>query len=189
MTAFTQYSIETAPEASKEILKATKAEIGFIPNLFQVLAGSPELLTLYSTAHNSVMSTSFNAEEKTVLWQTINVLHECEYCVPAHTGIAKSMGVDDAVTDALRNETPLADAKLESLRSFITAMVMERGNVSKDELDAFYAAGYGEKQVLEVIAGIAHKVITNYTNHVAKTTPDEQFSPFAWSRSTKVAAE
>jgi hypothetical protein len=26
---------------------------------------------------------------------------------PAHTGIAKSMGVSDAITNALRNETPL----------------------------------------------------------------------------------
>ena len=38
--------------------------------------------------------TSFDKDELTVVWQTINVEHACHYCVPAHTGIAKMMKVD-----------------------------------------------------------------------------------------------
>lgn len=189
MTEFTTYTAETAPEASKEILKAVEAEYGFLPELMKVLAGSPELLSTYIQAHNSFVATSFTAEEKTVVWQTINVLHECTYCVPAHTAIAKSMNVDDAITQALRNETALGDEKLETLRRFVIAMVEKRGQVSKEDTDAFFAAGYSEKHALEVINGLAQKVITNYTNHIAKTTSDAQFAPFAWSRAEKVAAE
>lgn len=189
MTEFTTYTAETAPEASKDILKAVEAEYGFLPELMKVLAGSPELLQTYIQAHTNFVNTSLTAEEKTVVWQTINVLHECTYCVPAHTAIAKSMNVDDAITDALRNQTALEDAKLESLRDFVTAMVLKRGHVSAEDTAAFYAAGYGEKHVLEIITGLAQKVITNYTNHIAKTTSDPQFAPFAWSPNTQVAAE
>ncbi|MQQ08993.1 carboxymuconolactone decarboxylase family protein [Epibacterium sp. SM1979] len=189
MTEFNTYTAETAPEGSKEILKGVEAEYGFIPELMKVLAGSPELLATYIQAHTQFVSTSFTAEEKTVVWQTINVIHECVYCVPAHTAIAKSMNVDDAITDALRNETALGDAKLESLRDFVTAVVVKRGHVSGEDLEAFYGAGYSEQNVLEIITGLAQKVITNYTNHIAKTTSDPQFAAFAWSKAEKVAAE
>jgi len=45
-------------------------------------------------------------------------------------------------------------------------MVQARGWVN--EIESFMAAGYGKQQVLEVILGIAVKVIHNYTNHIAK---------------------
>jgi hypothetical protein len=49
------------------------------------------------------VNSSFNEEELTVVWQSINVEHACHYCVPAHTGIAAMMKVDEAIN--LRNET------------------------------------------------------------------------------------
>ncbi len=45
------------------------------------------------------------------------------------------------------------------------------------EIAAFLAAGYSQLQVLEVILGIAVKVIHNYTNHIAKTPLDKEFLP------------
>ena len=45
---------------------------------------------------------------------------------------------------------------------------------------AFYAAGYSERQVLEVILGLAQKVMSNYTNHIAQTPVDRAFAPFVW---------
>ena len=99
-----------------------------------------------------------------------------------HTAIANMMKVDDAITEALRNETPLADAKLEALRTMTLTIVRNRGNVTQEDLDAFYAAGYGEQQVLEIILGLSQKVISNYTNHIAHTPVDEPFKKFEWSK-------
>jgi alkylhydroperoxidase family enzyme len=102
------------------------------------------------------VASSFNEEELTVVWQTINVEHEC-YCVPAHTAIAGMMKVDNDITEALRNRTPLANSKLETLRNMTLSMVRNRGNVSQEDLTAFYAAGYGEQQVLDIILGLSQK--------------------------------
>jgi hypothetical protein len=90
------------------------------------------------------VASSFN-EELTVVWQTINVEHEC-HCVPAHTAIAGMMKVDNDITEALRNRTPLANSKLETLRNMTLSMVRNRGNVSQEDLTAFYAAGYGNNK-------------------------------------------
>lgn len=180
MTAFTIHTVDTAPEGSKAMLEGAKKQMGMVPNLFGVLAESPSTLQAYQQLHQAFLDTSFNLEELTVVWQTINVEHECGYCVPAHTGIAHSMKVDPALTEALRNKAAMPTAKLQALQDATLSIVRNRGNISEAELAAFYAAGYGQQQVLEIILGLSQKVISNYTNHVAKTPVDDVFKKFAW---------
>lgn len=182
MTTLKIHTIESAPQASKPFLENSQKAYGMIPGLHGVLAGSPGLLNAYQTLHELFVASSFNEKELTVVWQAINVEHACHYCVPAHTGIAHMMKVDNDIIESLRNETPLADVKLEALRTFTLSMVRNRGNVSEEELNAFYTAGYEEQQVLDIILGLSQKVISNYTNHIANTPVDAAFQKFAWSK-------
>ncbi|NKF50389.1 carboxymuconolactone decarboxylase family protein [Shewanella sp. WXL01] len=182
MSNFTFHTVETAPEKSKPMLEGALKQMGAVPGLYAVMSESPETLKAYQQLHQAFTSTSFDAEELTVVWQTINVEHECTYCVPAHTGIAHSMKVDSALTEALRNQQPMPNAKLQALHDFTLAMVRERGNVSEEQMETFFAAGYGHKQVIEIILGLSQKVISNYVNHVAKTPVDPMFEQFAWTK-------
>ncbi|MEZ8826102.1 carboxymuconolactone decarboxylase family protein [Vibrio sp. 10N.261.55.A7] len=182
MNDFTKHTLETAPEKAKPVLEGAIKKMGRIPGLWSVMAESPETLQAYSQLHQHFMDTSFDAEELTVVWQTINVEHECHYCVPAHTGIAHSMNVSPELIEALRDEKPLPTAKLQALKDFTLSMVRSRGNVTESDLDAFYSAGYEQKQVLEVILGLSQKVISNYVNHIAGTPVDKVFEKFAWSK-------
>ena len=111
MSKFKIHNLETAPETSKALLEQSLKSNGMIPGLHGVLAESPELFEAYQTLHKLFTQSSFNAEELTVVWQSINVEHECHYCVPAHTGIAHMMKVDAALTEALRNGEPLTTEK------------------------------------------------------------------------------
>jgi alkylhydroperoxidase family enzyme len=182
MTTLKVHNIETAPEGSKALLEQSLKANGMIPGLHGVLAGAPGLFEGYQTLHKLFTESSFDKDELTVVWQTINVEHACHYCVPAHTAIAGMMKVDESITESLRNETPLENTKLEELRKFTLAITRNRGNVSSDELQAFYAADYEERQVLEIILGLSQKVISNYTNHIANTPVDAPFQKFAWTK-------
>ncbi len=189
MTDFTIHTAETAPEESRPLLETSQQTFGRIPGLHAVMAEAPALLEGYQQLHKVFAEkTSFDKDELTVVWQSINVEHECHYCVPAHTGIAKMMKVDDAITNALRDETPLPNDRLEALRSFTLAVVRDRGNVDATAVDAFLAAGFTKRQVLEVILGVSQKVMSNYTNHLAETPVDEPMKAFAWEKARKDAA-
>lgn len=182
MTTLKINTIETAPVASKPFLEASLKANGMIPGLHGVLAGSPQLIEAYQTLHKLFLASSFNKEELTVVWQTINVEHECHYCVPAHTAIAGMMKVDNEITEALRNSTTLPTEKLQILHEFTLKIVRNRGHVSQEDLDTFYAAGYEERQVLDIILGMSQKVISNYTNHIANTPVDAPFQKFTWKK-------
>lgn len=179
---FPSHDLDSAPEASKPLLENSQKAFGRLPGLHKVLAESPQSYEAYQLLHKLFTETNFDADELTVVWQAINVEHECHYCVPAHTGIAKLMKVSDDITDALRNETPLSSAKLEALRTFTVQMVRERGNVSDDQMNTFFKAGYDHRAVLDVILGLAQKTMSNYINHVAQTPVDEVFQPLLWER-------
>lgn len=179
MKTFTLHTMESAPEATKSLFKNSLNSFGMIPNLHAVLGEEPAALEAYQLLHQLFQQTDFDAAELTVVWQTINVEHECGYCVPAHSLIAQMMEVDPAVNEALRNKTALPSEKLQVLHDTTLAIVRDRGNLSDEVLEKFYAAGYGQKHILGILLGLAQKVMSNYTNHIAKTPLDEGFKKFA----------
>jgi len=175
-------STEQAPAESQVLLNQLQKSIGMIPNFHAMIAASPQALKAYMTLHQLATETAFTANEVTVVWQTINVEHACHYCVPAHTAVANGMGVDQSISDALRNETPLADPKLEALRQFTLLVVRNRGNVPKADVDAFKAAGFDDRAITDVVMILSQKVMSNYLNHMADTPVDDAFVSFAWSK-------
>lgn len=179
MKSFTLHTMETAPEATKPLFNNSLNSFGMIPNLHAVLGEEPAALEAYQQMHRLFQETDFDAAELTVVWQTINVEHECGYCVPAHSLIAHMMEVDPAVNEALRNKTTMPSEKLQVLHDTTLAIVRNRGKLSDDVLEKFYATGYEQKHILAILLALSQKVMSNYINHIAKTPLDEGFKDFA----------
>ena len=182
MTTFTIHNVETAPTKSKAILEKSLKTNGMIANLHGIMAESPELLIAYQELGKLFTNTSFDAEELTVVWQTINVEHNCTYCVPAHTAIANSMKVPPSLTNALRNQEAMPTAKLQALQDMTLNVVRKLGDVSEEDVSDFFSVGYAQQQLLEIILGVSQKVISNYVNHIAQTPVDKPFQKFAWEK-------
>ena len=179
MSTLTVHTIESAPEGSKASLEESVKGFGMLPNLHGVFASSPNALEAYKTLHGLFASSSFNAEEQTVIWQTINKENECHYCVPAHTAIAHMMKIDAGLIESLSKGSDMPTPKLQTLRDTTLQLLRNRGRLTDAELDIFFAAGYEERHILDVILGIAQKTMSNYTNHIANTPVDEPFQKFA----------
>ncbi|MEX1222551.1 MAG: carboxymuconolactone decarboxylase family protein [Idiomarina sp.] len=182
MAEYKLHDKSSAPEKSKTLLENSEQAFGMIPNLHAVMAESPELLEGYQKLHELFQNTRYNADELSVVWLSISAEHECRYCMAAHTGIAKSTDVSDNIISALRNGEKLPNDKLEALRSFTLTLVRNRGHASNDDLQAFHDAGYDKRHVLEIVVGIAQKVMSNYTNHLAATPVDKPFEKFSWEK-------
>lgn len=179
MSLYPLHTLESAPAASQPLLDKSIKGFGTIPNLHAVMASAPKVLEAYQALHQLFNQTSLSSEEKTVVWQTINQEHQCHYCVPAHAAIAHMMKVDPEITTNIRRSQSLPDIKLEQLRQTTLAIVRQRGILTDEQQQQFFASGYGVQQLLEVILGVSQKVMSNYINHLAKTPLDEAFKPFA----------
>ena len=93
---------------------------------------------------------------------------------------AKS-GVPAAGTDAIRAGKPIAEPKLEALAKFTRVIFASRGLPSQTQVAAFLAAGYGERQILEIVLALAVKTLSNYANHLFHTPLDPVFEGRRWA--------
>ena len=172
----------TAPKEALEALATTKKNFGMIPNVEKVMALAPQLLSGYAHMWDLFETTSFTPIERQVVYLTANFENECNYCVPWHTILAKNVGMEESEIDALRSGAPLADPKMEALRAFTRTLIANRGKASEAELQQFFAAGYSDAQALEVILGLAIKLISNYTNSIAGTPLDSEAEHLRWQK-------
>lgn len=185
MKKFTKHNLATTPERFLSSLEAAAQAFGFIPNLLGYMSESPFLLNGYLHLFNQLEHTDLTPLEQQVVMMTLNRYHECRYCMAGHTQMAEMQGLDMKVINAIRDDGPLQDPKLATLRAFTLKMAEQRGVVSQTLVDAFFNAGYSQQNALEVIAAIAMKVMSNYTNHLVGTEIDGASISKRWSPITE----
>ena len=177
-------SVDNADEISGQILETTQSKLGFIPNMYAGMANNTALLEGYVAGYNTFRANSgFTPPEQEVVFLSIALENGCTYCVAAHSFVGDKMTqVPTEVTDAIRNETEIPDAKYKALSVFSKVMTEKRGLPSDADVAAFFEAGYTEKHVLGVIAALGVKTMSNYFNHVAHTPVDDAFKSRVWEK-------
>lgn len=182
MTDFKLHDLNTAPQAAQDGLAAVEEKYGFIPNLMAVMAEAPPLMQGYLELSQMLEKTSFNPQERVLLLLAISAANGCDYCVAAHTMGAKSAGLLQEAIDAVRDNEPISESRLEALRRTAQSMVNDRGRPNVAVIQAFFEAGYTRANLLEVILAVGMKTLSNYTNHLAETPLDAVFEQTAWRK-------
>ena len=54
-------------------------------------------------------------------------------------------------------------------------------NLIRVMAEAFFRAGYGTREYLEVVVGVTMKTLSNYVNHAANTPLDAAFQTAKWA--------
>ena len=178
---FPVHTPQTAPEASRAALARSQADWGMIPNLHAVLAEAPVALEGYQRLFALFGESSLTPAEQQAVYLTANHENECRYCMAGHSVMARGAGLDADEINALRDGRALADPRLDALRRFTRQVVAQRGWVGEDAVAAFLETGFTRQQVLEVVLGVAVKVISNYANHLVDTPLDGFMADAVWA--------
>jgi len=180
MTHFPIYTAETAPDATRDVLRGAKRRFGFVPNLIGTLAAAPAAAKAYTTLYDLLGGTSLTPVEQQLVLAAVSVSNGCRYCVAAHSWGLEATGAGQDAVEAVREGRELEDPKLEALRRFVTTVVTQRGGLDQSDVQAFLGAGYRQEQVFEVLVGIALKTLSNYANHIAAIPLDSALEKYAW---------
>jgi AhpD family alkylhydroperoxidase len=171
-------------QKTKEIFEKTKKALGFIPNMYVKMGANPALLDAYIYGYDSFRTNAgFTPVEQEVVFLSIAYENNCEYCMAAHSFVADVMSkVPTEVTNAIREGKQIPDVKLAALSKLARILTVNRGIASKKEIDEFLSAGYPESAVLGIIAGIAVKTLSNYSNHNTSPELDAPFAGRVWKK-------
>jgi AhpD family alkylhydroperoxidase len=114
---------------------------GYMAKQPPILAGD------LSTCDAFRSQSGFTPTGRETVFLTISRVNGCTYCKAAHSMITdRKSGVPSDRLAAMRAGEPLSDARLQAITAFTRAMVVSCGNAGCGVVDAFLAAGYGEKR-------------------------------------------
>ena len=120
---------------------------------------------------------SFTPRERQLILLAASVENHCNYCAAAHSTVAKgALHTPAEVVSAIRNNTPVPDAKLNALVTLVKELVREGGYAKDETIQKFIAVGYKKEQVMELLLGIAMKTISNYLDHISPAPVDQAFA-------------
>lgn len=172
------FNVPTRDEVSPDnqaIFDNLKAGLGFVPNLYATIAYSTNGLGTYLQLQNA--KTSLSKKEKEVVNLVVSQENDCRYCQSAHTVLGKMNGLTDEQILDIRQGTAPFNPKLDALVRLTKEVTTQKGRPSAATLDAFFAAGYTNESLVDVIMAIADKVVMNYLHNITEVPIDFPLAP------------
>lgn len=171
MTRIQTINRETASTEINATLDAVKAKLGKVPNLIATFAQAPAALNAYLTLSEAVTKGRLTAKQRESLALAIGQANSCQYCLSAHSLIARGAGLSSEAIQAARH-AEANDEVTDGLLKLAVKIVQQRGVLSDQDFMEAQLAGVDDGLILEVIANVSLNTLTNYTNHIAQTEID-----------------
>jgi len=173
-TTFSVPTREQVSENNQAIFDNLQKALGFVPNLYATIAYSKNGLEKYLAFQNA--KTSLTNKEKEAVNLIVSQVNNCEYCLSAHTVIGKMNGfTDEQVLDIRKGK--VADSKLNALVQLAADITKKRGNASEETVDNFFAQGYTNENLVDVILQVSDKTAMNYLHNLTKVAVDFPLAP------------
>jgi uncharacterized peroxidase-related enzyme len=174
MKTFAVPTREEVTPANQEIFDNLKKSLGFTPNLYATMAYSSNGLGRFLAYSNA--KTSLNNKEKEVVNLIVSQINGCIYCLSAHTAIGKMNGfTDEQILDFRRGKSD--NPKLNVLVRLAADITRNKGRVSDENLNAFYAQGYTNENLIDVILLVSDKTAMNYIHNLTQVPVDFPVAP------------
>jgi alkylhydroperoxidase family enzyme len=173
----------TAPPASRPVLDAIAADLGFVPNLAAATATSPTLLAAFDALRRTVADPTFPAVHREVAGVAVGVAVDNAYGVAFHSTILATLGVDEREIDAMRAGTEPADPVHAVVYAFARDVVLQRGKVDDDVLQRAEDVGLTDADLLQLVAQCTFAGLVGTIDNLGGRVPlDEFLRPRQWKQ-------
>ncbi|QMV74127.1 peroxidase-related enzyme [Comamonas piscis] len=156
-------STNNTPAASQAVMAQIQSAFGATPNMFKAVANSPAALQSMWAAFGALGKGSIGAKLGEQLAVAIANYNRCEYCLAAHTVLGQKAGASLADMSAAQIGQS-GDPKTAAALDFALKVVAQRAQIIDADVAALRAAGFGDEEVVEIMAHVALNLFTNYIN-------------------------
>ena len=161
---------DSVSPGNQAIFDNLKKALGFVPNLYATFAHSETALPTYLALQNAKSSLSAKARE--VINLAVSEVNQCAYCLAAHTALGQMVGFTAAQVLDIRGGTAPFDARLDALARLVRNVALKRGHADSAIVQAFFAAGWTEGNLVDVMLVIGDKTVSNYLHATTQIPVD-----------------
>lgn len=176
MTRVKPVSVEEAKGEVKDIYHSLQEKMGKVFNIFQNMGNSPATLNGFLALSGAAEQTSISPKLREQIALIVGQSNHCQYCLSAHTAIAKGQGLSEQeIMKARQGES--SNAKDHAILKFAKYIVENRGNVSNQEIASLKAVGVNDTEIVEIVLIVVVNLFTNYFNLVTDPKIDFPLAP------------
>ena len=172
------HTVHSAPDGSRDDLKALESQFGKVLNIFGEMAHAPTLIGLFTAADGAIAErTSLDHRTREAIHLTVAQVNDCRYCQSAYTAAAKAAGFSDHEALAIRRGHIDFDRGLAALLPVARELAANKGYVDDATWQHAIDVGWTDEQLLEAFADVVRTLLTNYFNHFVGTEIDVPRAP------------
>lgn len=154
MSRITPPLSSTVSNKTNNILKEIETAFGMVPNLFKTYAHfGPLLEANWNKVKAVMMAGNLSRKVKESIAVLVSKDNSCAYCVSAHTGSLKSIGVSDEEIKNINEDLDKAEFthKEKLLINFARKANFEPLKVTDEEFQKLREAGASEGEIVEAL--------------------------------------
>jgi AhpD family alkylhydroperoxidase len=160
--------IDEAAGSTRRLLETANNELRAFPNMFKTMAQSPFALEGYLKFARSLAAGSLGPELRARIALVVAQTNQCDYSLARHDSLAARLGLSVDEIRAARDARGV-DMKTSAALRFARDLINRSGDCSTVELRE---VGYGDAEIVEIVAQVALNLFENYFNTVAQTELD-----------------
>lgn len=161
---------QVSPEA-QGIFDSLQQQVGMVPNLFATIGNSANALSSLLAFQGAQAKGTFNTKEREAVYLVVSQVNGCAYCQAAHTALGKMNGFTEEETIQLRLGLS-DDARLKAIVTLAQDITENRGRASEGNVEAFFAQGFDNAALIDLIALVADKTLVNYVHNLTQVPVD-----------------
>lgn len=171
MQRLNSVSVESAEGHAKQLFNDVQQAFGVVPNAVKVMANSPAVLESYLVFSQAMGGASLGDKLHNQVKLTTSESNSCEYCASILSAFGREAGMTEE--EILSGRTASAeDQRTDAALKFARSVLEHHGKVNNEDLDAVREAGFGDTEIVEIVASVILGCFTNFLNNVADTELD-----------------
>src|SRR5688572_18938371 len=124
-----------------------------IRNFMKVLAASPAVLTTWWAGKRTFYrQTTLPESLITMIFYSIAVQNECEYCSAVHELSCRTLGIDEATLQTLIHDlSDLAPERIRATIEFALKVARAPKSLTREDYDSLREHGVGDDEIVEIV--------------------------------------
>lgn len=107
----------------------------------------------------------------------VSQVNNCAYCLAARTAVGKMLGYTPDQILEIRGGGVSFDPHLDALAKLVRNIALERGHADPALVQAFFAVGWTDGNLVDTILAVGDKMITNFLHATTLVPMDFPVAP------------
>ncbi len=167
------------PEDLRTMIHAVEEKVGFVPNVFLVLAHRPDELRAFMAYHDALMlrDGGLTAVDREMIVVVTSSDNRCQYCVVAHGAALRIRAKQSKIADQLAINYRKADItpRQMAMLDFALKVSNDADSVGEEDFATLRGHGFSDDDIWDIAGITAFFGMSNRMANFTSMRPNDEF--------------